>query len=74
MKMMVAAAPPPESTLKKAADAGIALTHVYGLTETYGECPARPRLATPCPALPCPALPEIYSITCHNARSIMYTL
>ena len=36
VKMMVAAAAPPEATLKAAAEAGISLTHVYGLTEVYG--------------------------------------
>jgi fatty-acyl-CoA synthase len=31
-----AAAPPPEAVLTAMADAGFALTHLYGLTETYG--------------------------------------
>ena len=31
-----AAAPPPEAVLAKMADAGFELTHLYGLTETYG--------------------------------------
>jgi 3-(methylthio)propionyl---CoA ligase len=31
-----AAAPPPEAVLMAMLDAGFALTHVYGLTETYG--------------------------------------
>ncbi|WP_374939303.1 acyl-CoA synthetase [Mesorhizobium sp. NBSH29] len=31
-----AAAPPPESVLTDMADAGFAVTHLYGLTETYG--------------------------------------
>ncbi|MCR4267253.1 acyl-CoA synthetase [Nitratireductor sp. ZSWI3] len=31
-----AAAPPPESILSGMADAGFAVTHLYGLTETYG--------------------------------------
>jgi fatty-acyl-CoA synthase len=31
-----AAAPPPESVLAKMAEAGFELTHLYGLTETYG--------------------------------------
>jgi fatty-acyl-CoA synthase len=31
-----AAAPPPESVMSAMADAGFALTHLYGLTETYG--------------------------------------
>jgi len=31
-----AAAPPPESVLSAMADAGFAVTHLYGLTETYG--------------------------------------
>jgi fatty-acyl-CoA synthase len=31
-----AAAPPPESVLTAMADAGLAVTHLYGLTETYG--------------------------------------
>ncbi len=33
---VTAAAPPPESVLKGMAEAGFAVTHVYGLTETYG--------------------------------------
>jgi len=31
-----AAAPPPEAVLQQMADAGFDLTHLYGLTETYG--------------------------------------
>jgi fatty-acyl-CoA synthase len=31
-----AAAPPPEAVLQRMAEAGFALTHLYGLTETYG--------------------------------------
>jgi fatty-acyl-CoA synthase len=31
-----AAAPPPEAVLSAMADAGFAVTHLYGLTETYG--------------------------------------
>jgi fatty-acyl-CoA synthase len=31
-----AAAPPPESVLAGMADAGFNVTHLYGLTETYG--------------------------------------
>ena len=34
--MLVAAAPPPAATLAAAADAGLDVTHVYGLTEVYG--------------------------------------
>lgn len=33
---VTAAAPPPEAVLAKMADAGFNVTHVYGLTETYG--------------------------------------
>ena len=33
---VTAAAPPPEAVLAGMADAGFAVTHVYGLTETYG--------------------------------------
>ncbi len=33
---MVAAAPPPEATLAAMAEAGFEISHVYGLTETYG--------------------------------------
>ncbi len=36
VEFMTAAAPPPESVLAGMADAGFAVTHVYGLTETYG--------------------------------------
>jgi fatty-acyl-CoA synthase len=33
---LVAAAPPPEATLKAMAEAGFDIVHVYGLTEVYG--------------------------------------
>ena len=33
---ITAAAPPPEAVLAGMADAGFAVTHLYGLTETYG--------------------------------------
>ena len=36
VRFMTAAAPPPASVLKRMAEAGIDVTHVYGLTETYG--------------------------------------
>ncbi|MDH3472479.1 MAG: acyl-CoA synthetase [Rhodospirillales bacterium] len=36
VKMMTAAAPPPAATLAAMAAQGIEVTHVYGLTETYG--------------------------------------
>jgi len=36
VKFVTAAAPPPESVLAGMADAGFEVTHVYGLTETYG--------------------------------------
>ena len=36
IKMMVAAAPPPPAVLRAADAVGIEMTHVYGLTETYG--------------------------------------
>ncbi|MEK9672859.1 MAG: acyl-CoA synthetase [Rhodospirillaceae bacterium] len=36
VKFMTAAAPPPASTLEAMARQGIKVTHVYGLTETYG--------------------------------------
>ena len=36
MTFNTAAAPPPESVLAGMADAGFAVTHLYGLTETYG--------------------------------------
>ena len=36
LKMMVAAAPPPPAVIRAAEEIGIELTHVYGLTETYG--------------------------------------
>lgn len=36
LKMMVAAAPPPPVVIREAEAIGIELTHVYGLTETYG--------------------------------------
>ena len=36
LKMMVAAAPPPPAFIRAAEAIGIELTHVYGLTETYG--------------------------------------
>ncbi len=36
VKMMTAAAPPPASVLAAMAEQGIEVTHVYGLTESYG--------------------------------------
>ncbi len=36
IKMMTAAAPPPAPVIKAMEDMGIAVTHVYGLTEVYG--------------------------------------
>ncbi len=36
VKIMTAAAPPPPSTLEKMEAQGFDVTHVYGLTETYG--------------------------------------
>jgi len=36
VEFITAAAPPPESVLAGMADAGFNVTHVYGLTETYG--------------------------------------
>ncbi len=36
--MMTAAAPPPAAVLEEMARQGFDITHVYGLTETYGPC------------------------------------
>jgi fatty-acyl-CoA synthase len=36
VNMLTAAAPPPAPVLRAMAEAGFAVTHVYGLTETYG--------------------------------------
>jgi fatty-acyl-CoA synthase len=36
VQFITAAAPPPESVLAQMSDAGFNVTHVYGLTETYG--------------------------------------
>ena len=36
VKVMTAAAPPPPAVLERMAAEGFAVTHVYGLTETYG--------------------------------------
>jgi len=36
VEFLTAAAPPPESVLAAMADAGFNVTHLYGLTETYG--------------------------------------
>ena len=36
IKMVIAAAPPPPAVIRAAEEVGIHLTHVYGLTETYG--------------------------------------
>ncbi|SRR5665213_259894 len=36
VEFITAAAPPPEAVLASMADAGFNVTHVYGLTETYG--------------------------------------
>ena len=36
LKMVTAAAPPPPAVIRAAEEIGIEITHVYGLTETYG--------------------------------------
>ena len=36
VQFFTAAAPPPEAVLKAMAEAGFNVTHLYGLTETYG--------------------------------------
>ena len=36
VEMMTAAAPPPAAVLQKMAELGVRVTHVYGLTESYG--------------------------------------
>jgi len=36
LRYMVAGAPPPEAVLAAAAEAGVDVVHLYGLTETYG--------------------------------------
>jgi acyl-CoA synthetase (AMP-forming)/AMP-acid ligase II len=36
LRMAIAAAPPPPAVIRAAEEIGIELTHVYGLTETYG--------------------------------------
>ena len=36
VEFITAAAPPPEPVLAEMSDAGFDVTHVYGLTETYG--------------------------------------
>jgi fatty-acyl-CoA synthase len=36
VRFLTAAAPPPEAVLARMAEAGFEVTHVYGLTETYG--------------------------------------
>jgi fatty-acyl-CoA synthase len=36
IKMVIAAAPPPPAVIRAAEAVGIEMTHVYGLTETYG--------------------------------------
>ena len=38
VQMMTAAAPPPAAVLAEMAQQGFNITHVYGLTETYGPC------------------------------------
>jgi fatty-acyl-CoA synthase len=38
VEMMTAAAPPPAAVLQEMARQGFNVTHVYGLTETYGPC------------------------------------
>ena len=38
VEMMTAAAPPPAAVLARMQEQGIKVTHVYGLTETYGPC------------------------------------
>ena len=36
VQFFTAAAPPPENVLKQMQEAGFLVTHLYGLTETYG--------------------------------------
>ena len=36
MQFLTAAAPPPEAVLSAMAEQGFNVTHLYGLTETYG--------------------------------------
>src|SRR5208283_1456916 len=36
LRMVIAAAPPPPAVIRAAEEIGIEITHVYGLTETYG--------------------------------------
>ena len=36
LRMVIAAAPPPPAVIRDAEEIGIEMTHVYGLTETYG--------------------------------------
>lgn len=38
VKVMTAGAPPPASVIQGMEDMGFVVTHVYGLTETYGPC------------------------------------
>jgi fatty-acyl-CoA synthase len=38
VKVMTAGAPPPASVIQGMEDMGFSVTHVYGLTETYGPC------------------------------------
>ena len=38
VKVMTAGAPPPASVIQGMEEMGFAVTHVYGLTETYGPC------------------------------------
>ena len=38
VKVMTAGAPPPASVIQEMEEMGFAVTHVYGLTETYGPC------------------------------------
>ncbi|KAK7249437.1 4-coumarate-CoA ligase [Aureococcus anophagefferens] len=42
LRMMTGGAPPPAATLRRAEAAGLDVTHVYGLTETYGPGDALP--------------------------------
>ncbi|WP_420394310.1 AMP-binding protein [Acuticoccus sp.] len=38
IRMMTAAAPPPAAVIQRMEEIGVEVTHVYGLTETYGPC------------------------------------
>ena len=68
VQAMVAGAPPPSATLEGMAGLGVALTHVYGLTETFGPaavCAKQPEWQT---------LPLAEQVVLNGRQGVAYLL